>query len=106
MMLNIQEYVSLRPKFAFRLEIWHYARLTNIWFSCLHNSWCGLSSVCLSKRLDNLNMIRKVMKDPSKKVCVHGVSVNQRNDDCSFYIVRDSLFLVPLYGWENMTLQL
>ena len=53
------------------------------------------SCVCLSERLENYDFSRayNVMKDRSKKMCGHGVSViNQRSEDCSLHIVCDFLF--------------
>ena len=41
------------------------------------------------------------MKDRLKKMCGHGVSVNQRNEDCSSYIVCDFLFLGTLVRREK-----
>ena len=48
-----------------------------------------------------------MMKDSSKKICRHRVSVNQRFEDCSLYFVF-VFFLYYAYlctKRENMTLQ-
>ena len=50
--------------------------------------------------------IKKVMKDRSKKMCAHGVSVNQRSDVCLLHIVCDFLFYgYPCSKKEYMALQ-
>ena len=46
------------------------------------------------------------MKNCSKKMCGHGVSVKQRSEDCSSHIVSDFLICgYPCATKENVTLQ-
>ena len=49
-----------------------------------------------------------MMKDRLKKICGHGVSVNQRFEDCSLYMYIVCGFMYygyPCLERENMTLQ-
>ena len=47
-----------------------------------------------------------MMKGRSKKICRHGVSVNQRSDVCLLHIICDFLFYgYPCSKKENMALQ-
>ena len=108
---NIQLCMHHRPIFCLFTQNFSVCQIDHsivILFTLL-TEWTISVSVCLSNFKPASwfkKSIKKVMKGRSKKMCGHGVSVNQKSDVCESHIVCDFLFYgYPCSKNENISLQ-